>query len=92
MTTDEQRTIALDRLKRRADFKNYLFIWLGVTLLVSVVWALDGFGYYWPWFVIFGMGIGAFVSALRAYGPGARIVTERDIDAELARANGASVR
>jgi hypothetical protein len=87
MTTDTVRTSALAVLKRRADFKNYLITWLGVTIIVTAFWALTGYGDFWPGLVIFGMGIGAFVSGLRAYGPANRIVTDEQIDAELAKAN-----
>jgi fatty acid desaturase len=88
-TPDDLRNAARKRLKAKADFRNYLFVWLGVTLIVTTVWALTSWGgYFWPAWVIAGMGIGAFFQALSIYGPGQGYISESAVDAEVRRMNG----
>lgn len=85
---NELRDIARKRLQARQGFKYYLFIWLGVSLIVTVVWWLSGAGYFWPGWVIAGMGIAAFFSGLNAYGPMQNVITESKIDDEVRRIKG----
>jgi len=90
MDQDELRKLAKTRLKAKAEFKNFLWIWLGVSALLVVIWAIT-WGltgrvlYFWPAWPIAGMGIAAFFMGLSAYGPTNRLITESDIDAEVAR-------
>lgn len=82
---DELRTRAKKSLKKKADFKSFLFVWFLVSALVTVIWFLTTpDSLFWPGFVIGGMGIGALVSWWEAYGPNTGI-TEADIDAEVKR-------
>ena len=91
MSSDDIRDQARKRLKAKAEFRNYLWIWLGVSLITTTVWAISNFGgYFWPGWVIGGMGIGAFFQALALYGPNRRGITESDIDAEVRRMTGGS--
>jgi len=90
LSADDIRKIAKKRLKAQADFKQYLGIWLGVSLLLIAIWAFTSFStggliYFWPAWPIGGMGVGAFFMGLDAYGPGRRGITEADIDAEVER-------
>ena len=86
MDQDELRKLAKTRLKAKAEFKNFLWIWLGVSGLLVVIWAISGYGtYFWPAWPIAGMGIAAFFIGLSAYGPTNRLITESDIDAEVAK-------
>lgn len=88
-TTDPLRAQAIKRLKAKSDFYNYLWVWLGVTLIVNAVWFLTGAGYgYWPLWPMLGMGIGAFFMALNAYGPAGRGISEKSIQAEMDRLAG----
>jgi hypothetical protein len=85
MQEDEVRKLAKKRLKRKADFKNYLFIWFLVSALLTVIWFVATPGTpFWPGFAMAGMGIGAIVIGWDAYGPNTDI-TEADIDAEIER-------
>ena len=89
-TTDDIRVQAKKRLKAQRDFKQFLGIWLGVSLLLVAIWAFTSFWngepiYFWPAWPILGMGVAAFFQGLDAYGPGRRIITEADIDAEVER-------
>jgi len=84
-STDDLRALATQRLKKKADFKNFLLVWAFVSAVVTAIWFFATPGIlFWPGFVIGGMGIGALVSWWDAYGPTGGI-TEGDIDAEVER-------
>lgn len=86
MNNDELRALAAKRLKAQADFRHYLWIWLGVSVLLVGIWFLTSPGeYFWPIWPIGGMGVGGFFIGLDAYGRGRRVITEADIDAEVER-------
>jgi hypothetical protein len=84
---DELRTFARKQLKKKQEFKSYLVVYAGVTTLVSAVWFLTSpGGYFWPIWVIFGMGIGAVATGLEAHGKSwSKPITEADVDAEVER-------
>jgi len=89
MESTDIRTLARRRLHAQAEFKNYLLVYAGVTLVVIAVWFLTNpSAYFWPAWVIFGMGIGAAVKALEAYGPRGRALDDTAIDAEVRRYEG----
>ena len=84
-STDDLRSLATKRLKKKADFKSYLFVWFLVSALVSVIWFFaTPDSLFWPGFVMGGMGIGALAAWWDAYGPNTGI-TEADINAEIER-------
>lgn len=86
MNDEELRAIAKKRLKKQADFKRYLWTWLGVSILTSAIWAITSpTEYFWPIWVVFGMGIGALFGGIDAYGKSPNIITDEDIDAEVER-------
>ena len=83
MNDTELRELAIKRLEERADLRNYLWIWLGVSVLVIGIWATTNWGgYFWPAWPILGMGIGAFAKAVSLTRGG---ITEDAISAESAR-------
>ena len=89
MDNDELRKLAKRRLKAQADFKQFLWIWLGVSLLLLAIWGFTSLTagyliYFWPAWPIVGMGVGAFFMGLDAY-RGQRVITEADVDAEVER-------
>jgi hypothetical protein len=84
MNEEELRSIAHKRIKARNDFYSYLLIWLGVSVLVTGIWALSGMGYFWPGWVIGGMGVGALFQAIGVFGPRG-VITEDAITAEVER-------
>jgi len=90
MDNNELRNVATARLQARADLRQYLLVWAGVSALVVAIWATTavtsgGAYYFWPIWPIVGMGIGAAAKASAAYGSLRGLVTESDIDAEVAR-------
>jgi len=87
MTTDEEllRKAAAKRVKKKLDFKQYLWVWLFVGGLTTTIYFFATPGaFFWPGVVIGGMGIGAFFAGLDAYSPAFnKVITEADIDAEV---------
>jgi hypothetical protein len=84
------RDVATARLRARHDLRQYLLVWAGVSVLVVAIWAATSATvghplYFWPIWPILGMGIGAAAKASAAYGSPRRLITEADIDAEVAR-------
>ncbi len=87
--SDPLREQAIKRLKAKQDFYHYLWVWLGVTLIVNVVWYFTGAdSSYWPIWPMLGMGIGAFFTGLAAFGPTNRGITQDRIDAEMRKLSG----
>lgn len=86
-TETELRKHAAKLLKKREDFKQYLWVYLVVTAITSGVWFFTTpNGYFWPIWVIFGMGIGAVFAGLDALGKlSSKPITDADIDAEVER-------
>lgn len=83
------RAFAKKSLKKKQEFKQFLGIWAGVSLLLTGIWAATGAGYFWPMWAILGMGIGAFFIGLDAYGKSfSKPITESDIEAEIKRLGG----
>jgi len=86
MNDDELRALATKRVKARSDFYHYLLIWLGVSIILTVIWALTNFGgYFWPGWAIGGMGIAAFFQAISVFGPAGGVTTDAKINAEMDR-------
>ncbi|MEY5024138.1 MAG: hypothetical protein RL569_1051 [Actinomycetota bacterium] len=81
------RDFARKRLKKQQEFKQYLGVWVGVSILTAGIWYLTSpESYFWPIWVMFGMGVGALFAGIDAYGPGVKkVITESDVDAEVER-------
>jgi uncharacterized membrane protein len=77
------REIALKRLKAKRSFKGLLATAAGVIALMIVIWALSGGGYFWPIWVVFGLGIALVSTAWQAYGPASAPITEDEIQSEV---------
>ena len=77
------REQALGRLKAQRAFRGLLFTAVGVLALMVAIWALSGGGYFWPIWVVFGLGIGLITAAWQAYGPHEREITEAEIQREM---------
>ncbi len=69
---------ALDRLKKKADFRAHLLIYCLVNAVVVVVWAMTTHGFFWPVFVLAGWGIGLVANFYEAY------VREEPTEAQVA--------
>ena len=65
--------------KLRADFAAYVVI----NAFLIVAWAVAGFGYFWPGWVLAAWGVALAMDAWTVYYQ--RPITEADIDRELHR-------
>jgi hypothetical protein len=86
---DEQhlRARALDRLKRKRDFRNHLFVFVLVIASLWVIWAVAGLGFPWPIFPMLGWGIGLAFHGVDTY---REPFTEEDVQAEVQRLRGSA--
>ncbi|HZO07306.1 MAG TPA: 2TM domain-containing protein [Solirubrobacterales bacterium] len=80
---DDARKQAIRRLKAKRDFKSFLGTAAIAIVVVIVVWALSDSDYFWPIWVILGLGIALFFSGLQAYGPHRGPITEAEIQREI---------
>ena len=80
------REIAKKSIKKKRDAWQFLFVTVVVNSGLSVIWGMSGGGYFWPAWVIFGMGLGVVLSFVDAYVPSFKSqISESQIDAEIAR-------
>lgn len=62
------RDRALERLKKKRDFKLHLAMYVMFNSLLILVWVLTATGFFWPVFPLAGWGIGIVAHAWDAYG------------------------
>lgn len=80
------REIAKKSIKKKRDAWQFLIVTVIVNSGLSFLWAMSGGGYFWPAWVIFGMGIGVVLAFVDAYVPSFKSqISETQIDAEIAR-------
>ena len=72
-------------LKKKRDAKEFLIVTIAVNaILVGIWWFTTPTVYFWPMWVMFGMGIGVMFAYLDAYTViGAKPITDDDIRAEV---------
>lgn len=61
------RVRALQRLRKKADFRVHLLIYCLVNGMIVIIWAMTTSGFFWPIFPIAGWGIGLVANAYEAY-------------------------
>jgi uncharacterized ion transporter superfamily protein YfcC len=80
------REIAKKSIKKKRDAWQFLVVTVIVNSGLSVLWGMSGGGYFWPAWVIFGMGIGVVLAFVDAYVPSFKSqISDSQIDAEIAR-------
>jgi hypothetical protein len=82
------REQAIERLKKKRDFKTHLLMYVLVNVMLVVIWAVADGGFFWPIFVIGGWGIGVIANAWDVYGR--KPLTEDEIRRETDRIRGVS--
>ncbi len=80
---DERRAAAIDRITQRRDFRGHAFVYCAVNVLLVVIWAAAGGGYFWPIWSIAGWGIGLAAHAWQTFGE--RPISEAEIAEEMRR-------
>jgi 2TM domain len=86
-THDALREQALDRLKKRRDFKAHLLVYILVNLGIWGIWAViaasSGGSWPWPVFLTLFWGIGLVMNAWDVYFR--RPITEQELEREIDR-------
>ncbi len=85
-TESDLRDIAKKSIKKKRDAWQFLVVYVVVNSGLSIIWSMNGGGFFWPGWVMFGMGIGLVLAFFDAYAKSFRAqIMESDIDAEIAR-------
>ena len=79
------RDRAVQRLKKRRDFRAHLLVYVLVNGFVVLIWAITGSGFFWPVFLMAAWGIGLVLNAWDVYWR--RDITETDVQREMRREN-----
>ena len=82
-TEQELREQAIERLKKKRDFKVHVLMYVSVNTFLVVIWAVTGAGFFWPIFPILGWGIGVVANAWDVYGR--KPISEEEIRREADR-------
>ena len=85
LSDHDLRTEALDRLKRKRDFRNHLLVFVTVNASLWVIWAVTGADFPWPIFPLVGWGLGL---AFHAFDTFQRPLTEDKVQAEIRKLRG----
>jgi hypothetical protein len=78
-----ERERARRQLERKRKFYGDVVAYVVINAFLIVVWAVSGFGYFWPGWVAGGWGVLLLLDAWGLYYR--RPITEADIDRELHR-------
>ncbi|WP_433874247.1 2TM domain-containing protein [Sinomonas atrocyanea] len=81
------RMRALESLKKKADFRTHLLMYVLVNGLLVLIWAMTGASFFWPAFPMGGWAIGLIAHAWDVYWT--RTPTEAQVAREMNRLRGA---
>ena len=79
----DERSLALQRLRKRREFHSHLAAYAVVNGALWIVWAFTGSGYPWPAWISGLWGIGLALQAWEVYLR--RPITEADVLREITR-------
>jgi 2TM domain len=79
MTSDYEAARA--RLLKKRKFRGDLVAYIVINAFLVGIWAVNGFGSFWPGWVLAGWGVFLALDAWSAYA--ARDVTDEDIQREM---------
>ncbi|RYP88074.1 2TM domain-containing protein [Nocardioides guangzhouensis] len=82
-TTTSDYEVARDRLTRKRKFKGDVVAYAVINAFLMGMWAVAGFGYFWPGWVLAGWGVLLLLDGWDAYYR--HDVTEEDIQREVHR-------
>lgn len=68
MSDDQLRERALASLRRKAEFRTHLVIYVLVNAMLVAIWAVTSGGFFWPIFPMLGWGIGLGAHAWASFG------------------------
>jgi ABC-type phosphate transport system auxiliary subunit len=79
----ERRADAKRRIKRKRDFQRQAVTLAAVSVLLIIIWAATGQGYFWPAFPIAAFALALAVNAWHVYGD--KPISEDEIQREMQR-------
>lgn len=82
-TRPDEYEKARRRLERQRKFRSDVVAYVLINAFLVVIWAVNGFGYFWPGWVMGGWGVLLILDGWNAFYR--RPVTDADIDEELRR-------
>ena len=89
MSDDSLRELAVASLKKKAGFKRTAVTFVIIWVLLIIIWAVTGQGYFWPIWAIIGMGIALAFMGFDAYrSPTSDHPTDAQITDEMKRLGG----
>ena len=84
MSDEELRQRALQRIRKKGEFRSHLTSYVLVNAALVVIWALtNAGGYFWPIWPILGWGVGIGFHAWETYGQRSEGPTEDQIQREM---------
>ena len=84
-TEPDARQEAIDRLNAKRGFWGLAASGLAALVITTTIWALTDPGYFWPIWVVFGIGIALLAKGWQIWGPKQRGITEADIQREMGK-------
>ncbi len=82
---DQSRRYAISRLSRKRAYRHQVTNYVGVNAVLIGIWALTGFGYFWPIYPILGWGIALVIQGWKLTHPLRHSFTEEEINREIER-------
>jgi len=79
----ERRADAKRRIKRKRDFQRQAVTLAAVSVLLIIIWAATGQGYFWPAFPIGAFALALAINAWHVYGD--KPISEDEIQREMQR-------
>lgn len=64
---DELRAQAVGTLKKRAELRSHLTVYVVFNTMLIVIWAVMGHNFFWPIFPLLGWGVGIVLHAVDVY-------------------------
>lgn len=80
-STEPERDWARRQLEKKRKLRADLVAYVVINACLVGVWAVTGFGYFWPGWVLAGWGVLWLLGAWNVYA--ARPITEEDVNREL---------
>jgi hypothetical protein len=81
--TDGDREAAIRRLEARRAYRLHATIYVAANLVLMVIWAMTGGGYFWPIWPILGWGVAIGIHYWMVFKQ--KPITEAEIRREMAR-------
>ena len=83
MDESERRADAKRRIKRKRDFQRQAVTLAAVSVMLIIIWAATGQGYFWPAFPIAAFALALAINAWHVYGD--KPIGEDEIQREMQR-------